>query len=235
VYQDLIDTAVDYHGDIARNIKTIRESQALFDDLSGDATDWNVAIAAEAQDYIASAAPLITRPFDYGAVITYPFVPVNWQQTRFSDGLHYGVWYGSLEMETTIRESIHHWRRFIEDSYAAEDRTIVGERRVFDVRCDAIVIDLRGKEAGFPQLVDRRSYAYTHGLGRYLQEQGQNGLLVRSARAEGTNAAILRPAVLSGVRDRCYLTYATNPTRDEVRVQRHGGETWMAVKPSELV
>jgi hypothetical protein len=234
VYQDLIDTAVDFHGDLSRNIKTIRESQALFDDLSTDQADWDIAIAAEAQDYVASPAPLITRPFDYGAVITYPFVPQHWQQTRFSDGLHYGVWYGSLEMETTIPESIYHWRRFIEDSYGGLDRTIVGERRVFDVRCDAIVVDLRGKEVRFPQLVDRKSYAYTHGLGRYLHEQGQNGLLVRSARAEGANAAILRPPVLSGVRDRCYLTYVTNPARDEVLVQRQSGETWMTVRPSEL-
>ena len=235
MYQDLIDTAVDYHGDLARNIKTIREAQALFDDLSDDAADWDVAIAAEGQDYIASSAPLITRPFDYGRVITYPFVPHHWQQTRFSDGLHYGVWYGSLRMETTIPESIHHWRRFIEDSYAAEDREIVGERRVFDVRCDAIVLDVRGKEAGFPQLVDRRSYTYTQGLGRYLHEQGQNGLFVRSARADGTNAAILRAPVLSGVRDRCYLTYVTNPLHDEVVVQRQSGERWMTVKTSELL
>ena len=234
MYEQLIETAVDYHGDLARNIKTIRESQALFDDLSPDAADWSVAIAAEAQDYIESPAPLITRPFDYGAVVTYPFVPHHWQQTRFSDGLHYGVWYGSLELETTVHESIYHWRRFIEDSYSAEDREIVGERRVFDVRCDAIVIDLRSKHTQFPQLVDRRSYAYTHGLGRYLHEQGQNGLFVRSARAPGTNAAILRPGVLSGVRDRCYLTYVTNPARDEVLVQRQGGETWMKVRPSEL-
>jgi hypothetical protein len=234
MYQELIDTAADYHGDLARNIKTIREAQALFDDLSADQRDWDVAIAAEAQDYIASAAPLITRPFDYGVVITYPFVPHHWQQTRFSDGLHYGVWYGSFEMETTIYESIYHWRRFIEDSYAAEDRVIVGERRVFDVRCDAIVVDLRGKENGFPQLVDRRSYSYTQGLGRYLHEQGQNGVLVRSARAEGTNGAIFRPGVLSGVRDRCYLTYHTNPTQDEVGVQRQGGEPWLTVRPSEL-
>ena len=66
------------------------------------AQDWDVAIAAEGQDYIESAAPLITRPFDYGVVITYPFIPHHWQQTRFSDGLHYGVWYGSFEIETTI-------------------------------------------------------------------------------------------------------------------------------------
>src|SRR3712207_2957593 len=107
MYQALIDSAVDYHGDIVRNIKTIRESQALFDDLSADAADWSVAIAAEAQDYIDSPAPLITRPFDYGAVITYPFVPHHWQETRFSDGLRYGVWYGSLEIETTVPESIY--------------------------------------------------------------------------------------------------------------------------------
>ena len=234
MYEQLIESAVDYHGDLTRNIKTIRESQALFDDLSSDAADWSIAIAAEAQDYAVSPAPLITRPFDYGAVITYPFVPHHWQETRFSDGLRYGVWYGSLEIETTVAESIYHWRRFIEDSFASEDREIVGERRVFDVRCDAIVMDLRGKEMRFPQIVDRASYAYTHALGRYLHEQGQNGLLVRSARAQGTNAAVLRPDVLSGVRDRCYLTYVTNPARDEVRVQRRSRETWMTVRPSEL-
>jgi hypothetical protein len=235
VFENLIRTAVDFHGDLARNIKTIRESQALFDDLSADPADWSAAIAAESQDYIASTSPLVTRPFDYGAVITYPFVPHHWQQTRFSDGLHYGVWYGSLTMETTIPESIYHWRRFIEDSFAGMDRDVVGERRVFDVRCDAIVMDLRGSEALFPQLVDRASYGYTHALGRYLHEQAQNGLIVRSARAAGDNAVILRPQVLSSVRDRCYLTYVTNLARDEVVVRRGNGDTWMTVRPSELV
>ena len=234
MYPELIDTAVDYHGDLARNIKTIREAQALFDDLSSDAADWDVAIAAEAQEYITSGAPLITRPFDYGVVITFPFVPQHWQQTRFSDGLEYGVWYGSFEVETTVYESIYHWRRFIADSFAAEDRMIVGERRVFEVRCDAIVIDLRGKEERVPQLVDRSSYRYTQSLGRYLHAQGQNGVLVQSARTSGTNAAILRPGVLSRVRDRCYLTYRTNPTRDEALVEREPGETWLTIRPSEL-
>lgn len=234
MYQKLIDSAVDYHGDLARNIKTIRDAQALFDDLSSDAADWQVAIAAEAQEYRVSPAPLITRPFDYGVVITYPFVPQHWQQTRFSDGLRYGVWYGSLDMATTVYESIYHWRRFIGDSFPGEDRTIRGERRVFDVRCDAIMVDLRGKEKQVPQLVDRHSYAYTHGLGRYLHEQGQNGIFLQSARTDGTNAAVFRASALSSVRDRCYLTYVTNPTRDEVIVQRDTAETWLEVRPSTL-
>jgi hypothetical protein len=234
VYAGLIDTAVDFHADLTRNIKTIREAQSLYDDLSSDGADWDVAIAAEGLEYMPSEAPLITRPFDYGAVITFPFVPQHWQETRFSDGLHYGVWYGSLDVDTTVYESIYHWRRFVADSFGEEDRMIVGERRVFDVKCDAILLDLRGKETRFPGLTDRRRYGYTHALGRYLHAQGQNGVLLRSARASGTNAAILRPAVLSGVRDRCYLTYRSNPTRDEVVVEREPGEAWLTVRPSEL-
>ena len=74
-------------------------------------------------------APLITRPFDYGAVITYPFVPQNWHATRYSDGMRYGVWYGALELETTVRETVYHWHRFLTDSFPL-DREIVGERRV---------------------------------------------------------------------------------------------------------
>jgi hypothetical protein len=57
---------------------------------------------------------------------------------------------------------------------------------------------------------------------------------VRSARAPGDNAAILRPQVLSSVRDRCYLTYVTNPTADEVVVRRQNGRPWMTVRVSEL-
>lgn len=234
MYEALINKAVDYHDDLVRNIKGIRTAQALFDDLSDDARDHDVAIDAEAYGRIPSAAPLITRPFDYGEAISYPFVPQNWHQTRFSDGLHYGVWYGSLELETTVYESIYHWRRFLADSFPAEDRVIRSERRVFNVRCDAILIDLRGKEHKYPQLVDRSSYAYTQELGRYLHSQGQSGLLVRSARSRGVNAAVLQPGSLSNVRDKCYLTYFTNPTEDEVTVERQKGRAWLTLRPSRL-
>jgi hypothetical protein len=234
VFESLINKAVDFHEDLVRNIKGIRRAQVLFDDLSEDADDQAVAIAAEAQGRIASTGPLITRPFDYGAVISYPFVPQNWHQTRFSDGLHYGVWYGSLDLETTVYESIYHWRRFLADSFPTEDRTIKADRRVYNVHCDAILIDLRGKERRYPQLVDRKSYVYTQNLGQYLHAQEQNGLLVRSARWTGINAAVLKPSALSRVRDRCYLTYLTNPTKDEVVVERQEGRLWLEVKASRL-
>ncbi len=175
MYTDLIKKVVDFHDDLVRNIKTIRSSQALFDDLSDDPQDQAVAVAAEAARRVASAAPLLTRPFDYGTVITYPFVNFNGHVTRFSDGLHYGVWYGSLDIETTVYDTVYHWRRFVMDSYAAEHRVVRGERRVFNARCDGILVDLRGKQRQEPRLIDRRDYGFTQQFGRYLKDQGQNG------------------------------------------------------------
>lgn len=234
MYADLLKDVVDFHDDLVRNIKGIRDSQDLFDDLSGDSDDQAVAIAAESVDRIPSEAPLITRPFDYGAVITYPFVNFNGQGTRFSDGLDYGVWYGSLALETTVYETVHHWHEFVADSFPREDREILGERRVFHARCDAILIDMRGKERRERRLLDRRDYRFTQQLGRYLKEQNQNGLLVHSARSRGTNADIMAPGVLSRVRDLCFLTYRMNPTQDLVRVERTSGRKWLEIRPSSL-
>lgn len=232
MYEGLIREVVDFRGELARNIKGIRVSQALFDDLSADAADQAVAIAAESAERMASEAPLVTRPFDYGAVITYPFVPHNWHGTRWSDGLAYGVWYGSLDIATTVYESVYHWHRFVIDAFPAENREIVGERRVLEVRCAAILIDLR--QSPEPRLVDRRDYSYTQALGRYLQARSQNGLLARSARCAGRNAALFDPRCLSEPRDACFLTYRMMPAEDRVAVERNPGETWLELRPSTL-
>ena len=234
MYADLLRDVVDFHDDLIRNIKGIRDSQNLFDDLSEDPGDQAVAVAAESAGCVPSDAPLITRPFEYGAVIAYPFVNFSGQETRFSNGLAYGVWYGSLELETTVYETVHHWHAFVADSFPREDREIVGERRVFHAQCDAILIDLRGKERRERRLLDRRDYRYTQQLGRYLKEQNQNGLLVRSARCRGTNADIFTPGVLSEVRDLCFLTYRMNPAQDLVRVERTPGRKWLEISPRSL-
>lgn len=230
--QTLIREVAPYRGDLVRNIKGVRVSQDLFDDLAQEAADREVAIAAESATRMSSTAPLISRPFDYGAVVTYPFVPHNWQATRYSDGLSYGVWYGALDLETTVYETVFHWHRFVMDSFAALNRTVTGERRVFNVRCDAILIDLRAVDE--PRLVDRRDYGFTWQVGRYLWERAQSGLLAPSARAAGTAAAIFRREVLSGVRDLCFLTYRMNPAEDRVAVERRPGAAWLEVRPSTL-
>jgi hypothetical protein len=228
VFESLVRQVADFRGDLVRNIKGIRVSQDLFDDLArpGDEkrADLDVAIAAEGATRMPSPAPLITRPFDYGTVITYPFAPHNWQATRYSDGLEYGVWYGALELETTVHETLYHWHRFVSDSFSM-DREFVGERRVFQVRCEAILIDLRS--AAEPRLVERASYAFTHPLGRYLWQRAQSGLLAPSARGPGTSAAIFRPEALSDVRELCFLTYRLNDRT--AAVERTPGETWLRI------
>lgn len=232
MFDGVVREVVDFDGELVRNIKGIRVSQSLFDDLSADPADQAVAIAAESIERIPSEAPLVTRPFDYGSVITFPFVPHNWHATRWSDGLAYGVWYGSLELETTVYESVFHWHRFVTDSFPDLGRELVGERRVFHVRCRAVLIDLRSRADS--RLVDRRDYAYPQALGRYLHERSQNGLLARSARCEGSNAALLDPRCLSNPRDACFLTYRMAPGKDRVAVERAPGETWLEVQPSTL-
>jgi hypothetical protein len=225
---------VDFHGDLVRNIPGIRRSQHLFDDLSPDAADWDIAVAAEGAERIPTAAALISRPFDYGTVISYSFESTHWQATRFSDGTTYGVWYGSLDVATTVHETAWHWYRFVLDSYAGEDREIVTDRRVFDVRCDALLIDLRGREKAHPALVSRRSYDFTQQVGRYVHEQQLNGLLAPSARCDGVNAAVFRAERLSNVRDRAFLTYRLNAARDAFVAERTPGRKWIRLKPSSL-
>jgi len=231
---DLFAANADFHDDLVRNIPGIRKSQSLFDDLSPDPEDWAIAIAAEGAERIPTAAALISRPFDYGTVISYSFDSAHWQATRYSDGTTYGVWYGSLDVETTVYETAWHWYRFVTDSYPAEDREIVTERRVFDVRCDALLIDLRGKETVYPDLVSRESYAFTHQVGRYAYEQGLNGLLAPSARRDGVNAAIFKQERLSNVRDRTFLTYRLNAARDTFVAERTPGRKWIRLAPSSL-
>lgn len=70
---NLLSANVDFHDDLVRNIPGLRKSQNLFDDLSSDPADWEVAIAAEGAQRIATAAALITRPFDDGNAISYTF------------------------------------------------------------------------------------------------------------------------------------------------------------------
>ncbi len=225
---------VQVRGDLVRNIKTARVAQDLYDDLSADPDDWRLAMAAEDRGHAPTPSATITRPFDYGTVLTYSFDAANWQATRFGDGQSYGVWYGSLDLQTTVYETVYHWHRFVMDSYAAEDRAVVGERRVFDVRCDAALADLRGEEARHPDLVSRTSYAFTHRVARYLRGTGVPGLLAPSARCAGVNAALFRPDPLSNVRDRAFLTYRCNPREDRVRVERAPGRRWLEIRPSAL-
>lgn len=220
----------DLHSDRARNIVSLRISENLFDDLSDDpieqqaAVDWEMA--TEPPTY-TSSLPIIHRPFEEAAwieAIGFPFM--NWAVSRYSDG-RFGVWYGADSIETTVHETVYHWRYGLlaDAGFVREGVSI--ERKVYWVRCDAALVDLRPAVASHPDLLHPTDYSFTHQVGARLHREGHPGLVTRSARCEGAVCAILNPAVLSAPRVACFLTYRVEEGR--VVVEREAGKAWVRV------
>ena len=222
---------------LTRNIKSIRVSQDLFDDLSKSPDDWDIAqrqeITTKPPSY-GDANTIINRPFeeaDWFNVIGFPFT--NWAASRFSDG-RFGVWYGSDSVETTVYETAYHWRSgFLADAgfdtlVSHGDReSITGERKVYQVQCDAMLIDLRPRVTEYPALIHPDSYLFTQEVGSRLHHEGYPGLVNYSARCDGTNYGVLNKVVLSNPKACCSLTYRL--TRNGVSVEREVGKTWMTL------
>jgi hypothetical protein len=219
---------VDTHGDFVRNIVSIRVTQELFDDLSDDPHERDAAVALESAHKPAlyvSGRPVIDRPFEEAAwndAIGYPFR--QWMRSRYSDGT-FGIWYGADTVETSVHETAHHWRNgFLADAGFLQPG-IIGERKIYRVRCDASLVDLRPEVAMFPALVDPVDHVLTHQVGAKLHREGHPGLLSKSARCDGDVAAVLNPRVLSDPRFQFFLTYTT--TTRGMRVEKTPGKTFM--------
>jgi hypothetical protein len=226
----LFDQAVLYEGDLYRNVVSLRVSQNLADDLSDNPDDGDLFARAEIATKPRLPVPAINRPFEtgYGQAVLYPFVQAHWFATRFSDG-SYAAWYGSLDLETTVHETAYHFRRRLIDEVGLSQHTqpIIGERRVYRVAADALMIDLRGKLVEEPGLTDPQSYAVCQRIGRDLQQRRHPGVLTRSARCDGDNAVLFDQHYLSNVRDHCYLSYRYNPEDGAIDVERTPGQTWL--------
>lgn len=226
--ETLFDTALHFSEAAYRNFVSLRKSRNLFARLADDETDTAVATAAEMATKPRRSLPAINRPFEpwYG-VIGFPFEPRHWATSRFSDGT-FGVWYGSRSIETTVHETVHHFRQELAGrGWNRHDRPILRERCVKTAQVDALVFDMRGKQALLPGLTDAESYAFTHEVGRAVHQGRHPGLLVTSARdADGDNVDIFAPDYLSDPRDCCYLTYRHQPD-GQVDVERQPGRVWM--------
>ena len=216
--------------DLYRNIVSLRESQDLYDDLSDEPGDWRAAVDLEATckpPHYESHQPVIDRPFEEAAfldAIQFPFD--NLGESRFSRG-HFGVWYGSEDLETTIHETVYHWQNhLLADAGFRGIEGVEMERRVHLVRCDAALINLTDKITEWPELIGD-NHAPCQALGDSIHQQGHPGLWTRSARSAGNNAAIFTPRVLSNPRVSCYLTYRVE--RGGVAVYRVPGEVLLTI------
>ena len=225
---ELFSANADFHGDLLRNIPGIRESQDLFDDLSDDPAERAVAIAAEGAGRPPGTGTAISRPFDYGTVISYSFDSSNWQQTRFSDGSRFGVWYGADTLETAVRESAYHWvHGFLADA-GFDHLPVVGERQVYAVACRAALLDLRTAVGAAPRLLHPSDCALPRAVGSRLRREGHPGLLAPSVRhPKGETYAVFNPAVLSHPRPHTRLTYHLE--EGHVAVAKKPGRRWLSI------
>lgn len=220
---DLFSKTIDFNDDVYRNIVSLREARDLFADLSdGDATMSGLAIQAEMRVKEDLPRGFLDRGFHYTVgAISYPFESEPYLSTRFGNG-QYGVWYGSLELDTTIFETAHHM--MVEESKVdGLEEPIIRERAVYLVGCRALLIDLRGKEKDYHWLVTD-DYSMTQTIGARLQKEGHPGLLTPSARCQGTNLVAFSSRVLSNQRNHCYLIYTLDPVSKSMVVERQRGE-----------
>ena len=222
----------DSRGDWYRTIVSLRSSIDVFADLVSHARDARVLVEHElATKPTTAAAPIISRPFEetplYDAIreaIAWPFEHPC--RSRYSDGT-FGVWYGARSLETSIRETVHHFRRnTLASAAATRSRVpIAQDRRVHLVHCSAMLIDLRASCERDPRLLDPNDYTFCQALGAQLRAASQPGVLTHSARHEaGEVTGVFERAALSDPRDVCYLTYILDPVSGRVDVERTPGD-----------
>ncbi len=220
---DLFDTIVDFNDRVFRNIATLIESEDLLDDLSDDPNDrsYGEALVSDLGQEQGYESPIITRPFIYGRILEDGIC--NYPCSRFSDGKRFGVWYGSLDVLTTIYETVYHWKQFIADMSIKINDEMIAERVVYKVFAAGVLVDLRGKCPDYPDLI-ANDYQFTHRVGDWMYEKDQNGLLVTSSRRkEGVNIAAFKPRILSDPRHHDYLIYRWTPGGSRVVVESAQG------------
>jgi len=219
----------DIHKDVARNIVSLLQSQDLFDDLTDDPAEW--LLAQKVEDEIKpppyrSSTPIIDRPFEdaeWFSAIIWQFK--HWQASRFSDGT-YGVWYGSDSIETTVYESAYHWYRGLLSDAGFDRMTVIAERKVYSVACNAALLDFLKAADGHPDLLHPSNYAFCQSVGARIHREGHPGLLTQSVRRPaGENMAIFNADVLSNPRQNCQLTYRLE--NDQILVERQPGVVWV--------
>lgn len=224
-------TVADVHDDIHRNIVSLRVSEDLFDDLSDNPDAWKAATDLEADSKphtYSTYQPVITRPFeeaDYNDAIEYPFR--HWSSTRYSNG-SFGVWYGTDTLQTSIHETVHHWRfKLLEDAGWQDIEGVEVDRKVYLVRCEAALLDFRQKIQTHRALIDSASYHLTHQVGAKIHHDGHPGLISRSARCEGDIYAVFNQRTLSNPRHVCYLSYRVEG--GAVTIERQPGEVLLRI------
>jgi len=129
-------------------------------------------------------------------IVDAAFVHARPEGSRFN-GPERGAWYCAFEVETALAEIVFH--KTVEyDEIGRFDDSVTYEAFLADFSHE--FHDLRG-DPRFARCLDPHSYVASQRLAERLLERGAIGIVYPSVRrAEGTNLACFRPAVVGNVR-----------------------------------
>lgn len=227
----LFDALAEFDQRVFRNITSLRVSADLFDDLVSDAPG---QAAAQAADMRMRPWPtgVIERGLKYSEAIGYPFSSEGCMASRFGDG-SLRVWYGALDAATSVAETCWHQLQQLR-AVAGIDAPVTRYRAMYQVRARGLFLDLRGKEAQHPELLDD-DYAATQAIAKHVAAQGLPGLLYPSARwPDGSCLAAFRAEPLSDPVLLYYLTYRIDAAAGTVTIERTPGVVERVLHVGEL-
>lgn len=203
----------------ARRIVPTRYPSIYLYDRVADASDFEALYALEALSNerirdelgdITLVAPA-DRVFGPGSgPIMASFTHLNPHGSRFSDG-SWGVFYAAATRQTAIEETRHHHGNFLRATRQAPCHLSM---RMYSVRIDAELHDLRGGRPELRAVHDPQSYAASRGLAARLRAQGSAGVAYDSVRDPGGECVgLFRPRGARECVHAAYLLYAWDGER----------------------
>jgi hypothetical protein len=155
--------------------------------------------------------PAADRVFGPGSgPIMASFTHLNPDGSRFSDG-SWGVFYAANERATAIEETRYHHARFLRATSQAPCHLPM---RLYSVRIDAELHDLRDPGAAWKAVLDPDSYGAARELAATLRRAGSAGVVYDSVRHPGGHCAgLFRPRGARECLHAAYLLYAWDGER----------------------
>lgn len=207
----------------------------LFESLTDDPAVWDALIALEeltnprVRDEVGQLAlvPPDERVAGPGAsFVMAAFTHLNPKGSRFSNG-SYGVYYAAADLQTALRETIHHFENFARD---AGDPHREEDMRVLVGTANAEFHDIAMLDAGErANVLDPVSCVASQIFAMSLRNQGSNGIVYPSVRnAGGTCVAAFRPKAMGIPRQERHLRYRWNGQRVD-RYFDFSTEQWIDV------
>ena len=193
-----------------RSIATCDPSQHIFDDIA-DSDDWEwLQHADNSSSGIDHTESQLYRFIQYGNIENslLCFEEKFWKWGRFGAG-DYGVWYGALDEQTSIQETLHYRPELDKNDFKNAKDPIIQARRLFKADIDASTYaDLKPYVQAHPRLIHPNDYSFCQQLGSYAVVSKLDLFLTESVRNKnGTCVPVFNSNIISDKPIQTYFNY----------------------------